>query len=334
MRALKAGVIGLGVGQRHVAAYRAMDGVEVAAVCDIDPVKLDAVAREHGVAKAHTDYRAVVEDPDIDLVSVCSFDDAHVDQAVAAFENGKHVMVEKPIALYREDAERLLRAQQDSGRRISTNVILRESPRFKEIRDLVRRGAFGDVFYMEGDYLHQILWKITEGWRGKMDFYCVTYGGGIHLIDLMRWILGREVTEVCGMGNKILTRASRFPHPDTLTHLLKFDDDVMAKTTTTFGPQRPQLHRLNLFGTAMTFENDRPVGHLYHSDDPAAAPDLVDTPYLSMDKGDLLPDFVAAIREDREPAVGARDVFRVMDICFACWQSIVERRTVDVAYML
>lgn len=334
MQELRAGVIGLGVGERHLVAYNAVPGVTVKAICDIDPVRLQEVSARHDIPAAYLDYHDLIEDPEIDVISICSHDDSHVEQAVAAFRAGKHVMVEKPIALYREEAERLLRAQQDSGKRITTNVILRESPRFKEIRRLAQEGAFGDLFYLEGDYLHQILWKITEGWRGKMDFYCVTYGGGIHLIDLMRWILGAEVREVCGMGNKILTRGSHFPHPDTLTHLLKFDNDVMAKTTTTFGPQRPQMHRLNVFGSRMTFENDRPVGKIYHSDDPAAAPDIVDTPYLSMEKGDLLPDFIDAIRNDREPNVGAEDVFRVMDVCFACWQSIEQKRTVDVAYMM
>ncbi len=333
VKELKAGVIGLGVGEQHLAGYKRIDGVSVKAIADIDPDRLDAVGDRQDVAERHTDWRRIVEDPDIDVVSICSYDDAHASQAELALKNGKHVMVEKPVALNRADAERVLRAWADSGRVLSSNLILRRSPRFAAVREMVQRGDFGEVFYMEGDYLHQILWKITEGWRGKMDFYCVTYGGGIHLIDLMRWILDAEVTEVTGMANKVLTRNAAFAYPDTVANLMRFDTDAMAKTVTTFGPQRPQLHRLNIFGDKLTFENDTPDARLFSGDDPGDVTPMT-VPYPGIEKFDLLPDFIDAIREGRAPMVDAKDVFRVLDICLACWESVERRRTVDVAYML
>ncbi len=219
VRTMRAGVIGLGVGERHVTGYGQIADCEVTAICDRDPVKLAEVGDRQGIACRETDWRKIVGHPDIDLVSICSYDDTHTEQAVAAFGNGKHVMIEKPIALNRREAEAILRAQQDSGCLITSNFILRQSPRFQEVWQMARDGAFGELFYMEGDYVHQILWKILEGWRGKMDFYCVTYGGGIHLIDLMRWISGQEVTEVAGMGGKVLTRGSRYRYPDTIVNL-------------------------------------------------------------------------------------------------------------------
>ena len=76
----------------------------------------------------------ITENPEIDIVSIASYDDHHVEQAISAFNHGKHVMIEKPIALNRIDSERLLRAQQDSGRLITSNLILRQSPRFKELK--------------------------------------------------------------------------------------------------------------------------------------------------------------------------------------------------------
>lgn len=334
MEKLNIGVIGLGVGERHVAGYQALDGVTVSAVCDIDPAKLKDVADRRAVETRHQDWRQIIEDPDIDAVSICSYDDGHAEQVIAAFEAGKHVMVEKPVALHKADLERVARAHQDSGKTLSSNLILRQSPRFKELRRMVRDGVFGDLFYLEGDYLHQILWKITEGWRGQMDFYCVTYGGGIHLIDLMRWIIGEEVTEVTGMGAKKLTRGGSYAYPDTITSLLRFDSDAMAKSTTTFGAPREKFHRLNLYGTQLSFENGFPEGVIFHGDQPEDREEFT-VPYRpTAGKGDLLPDFIASIREDREPIVSHRDVYRVMDICFACWESVQNRRSVDVSYTL
>lgn len=329
MSSIKVGVIGLGVGERHIVGYRQIDGVEVTALCDVDPAKLMAVGDRQDIGARYADYRTMLEEADLDAVSICSYDDAHADQAVAAFQAGLHVMCEKPIALSRPALERIIEAQQTSGKRLSSNLILRQSPRFQRVREMVRAGDFGDLHYMEGDYIHQILWKITEGWRGKMDFYCVTYGGGIHLIDLMRWIAGEEVVEVNAMAAKKVTRDSAFPYPDTMVSLLRFESDLLAKSTTSFAPQRRQIHTLNVYGTKLSFENANGAARLYSGDRPEDETTF-DVPYPGIEKGDLLPDFIAAILEEREPNVSAHDVFQVMNICLAAWESVETGRATIV----
>ena len=333
MKPLKIGVVGLGVGEQHVIGYKAIPGCQVVAVCDIDPEKLAAVADRQDVAERYADARKVTEHPEIDVVSICSYDDAHAQQVISALRSGKHVMVEKPLTLYRKDAEQILRAQQDSGCILTSNLILRHSPRFRTLHRMIRAGEFGDIFYLEGDYIHQILWKLTEGWRGKMAFYCVTYGGGIHLIDLMRWLLGQEVIEVTGMGTDKLTAGSRYRYPDTIVNLLRFAEGALAKTLTTLGPRRPQIHALSIYGTRSTFVNDMPDGKLFRGDQ-ADDEETMSVPYPAIAKSDLLPDFIGAVREGREPDVSAKDVFRVMDVCFAAWESVQAKRAVQVSYMI
>lgn len=330
---LRAGVVGLGVGEQHLLGFNAIDKVTVTDICDIDPKKLREVGDRNGVEGRHADYRRITENPDIDVVTIASHDDHHVEQAVSAFAHGKHVMVEKPVALNRGDAERLLRAQQDSGKLITSNLVLRRSPRFKELKSWIEAGEFGEIVAIEGDYIHQILWKLTEGWRGKMDFYCVTYGGGIHLIDLMRWLIGQEVVEVTGMGNKILTRGSAYKHDDVIMNLLRFESGALGRTMSNLGPQRTQMHALSVYGTRKTFVNDKPCAKLFDGDQNENE-HKVETPYPAIEKFDLLPDFIAAIREGREPNVSAVDIFRVMDVCFACYESLEARRTVSVTYQI
>lgn len=332
-RILKVGVIGLGVGERHVVAYQAEPDVVVRAVCDIDPAKLAEVGDRCGIGLRHTDYRRITEDPEIDVVSICSFDDAHAEQALSAFRNGKHVMVEKPVVLHRRDAERLLRAQQDSGRLLTSNLILRRSPRFLNLKRRMDAGDFGEIVSIEGDYLHDILWKITEGWRGRMDFYSVVYGGGVHLIDLMRWLLGQEVVEVCAMGNRIFSRDSAYRYDDTIAALLRFERGTLGKSMTSLGARRTKFHGLNVYGTRMSFVNDLPHAKFFTGD--RLEDEFMDeTPYPAIEKGDLLPGFLAAIRSGGEPPVGVQDVFRVMDVCFAVHDATLTNSTVKVAYMI
>jgi predicted dehydrogenase len=131
------------------------------------------------------------------------------------------------------------------------------------------------------------------------------------------------------MAAKKVTRDSAFPYPDTMTSLLRFESDLMAKSTTSFAPQRRQIHALNVYGTKLSFENANGPGRLYRGDRPEDE-EPFDTPYPAIEKGDLLPDFIAAIREDREPIVGARDVFQVMNVCLAAWESVEKRAAVRV----
>ena len=332
-RKLKIGVIGLGVGEQHVIGYQRIPNVEVTDICDIDPSVLKIVGDRNDVPNRHQNYKQITENPNIDVVSIASYDNCHAIQAISAFENGKHVMIEKPLALNRHEAEAILRAQQDSGRFLSSNLVLRKSPRFQELKNWIAKGYFGEIVTIEGDYLHQILWKLTQGWRGEMEFYCVTYGGGIHMIDLMRWLLDEEIVEVCGMSNKKLTRGSKFDFDDTVTNLLKFKSGTVGRTTSNLGAQRPQIHGLSVYGTEKSFINDTPHAKLFHGDN-CEDLEIVETTYPGIDKFGLLPDFISSIRNGDEPEVSAKDVFRVMDICFACYESLKAKKTVNVDYLI
>ncbi|MFN3201142.1 MAG: Gfo/Idh/MocA family protein [Bradymonadia bacterium] len=335
-RPLKAGVIGLGIGERHIVGYQSIPNVEVKAVCDINPAQLAEVADRRDIRDRYTDWRPLVADPEIDVVSICSYDDAHAEQVVGAFQNGKHVFVEKPLALHPRESEAILEAWQESGStlQMSSNLILRRSPRFIDLKARLQAGAFGRITYVEGDYLHQILHKITEGWRGKMPFYCVTYGGGIHLIDLMRWLIDDEIVEVSSMGTTVLAPESTYRYPDLIVSLLRFAGGALGKSVTHFAPTRTKFHALRLYGTERTFINDLPHGQEFTGDDPEHDVHQNTVPYPAMEKGDLLPDFVEALQHGRPPLVTMSDVFRVMDVCFACWSATESGRTTPVRYLL
>lgn len=333
MKTLRAGIVGLGVGEAHLRTYLSLPNCEVTAICDIDPERLKLIGDRYGVSQRSLKWQEITEAADIDVVSICSYDNHHAEQCISAFRAGKHVFVEKPIVLFRHEAEAVLRAHQDSGQLLSSNLILRQSPRFMELQHQVRAGEYGDIVCIEGDYLHQILWKITEGWRGQMPFYSTLYGGGVHLIDLMRWILGQEVQEVTGLSNKVLTADSLYKFDDAFLALMKFERGTIGKCLTTLGPARPKFHALNVYGTKRTFENDMPDAKVFSSDDPESET-LVSTPYPGMEKGDLIPDFIEAIRSNTQPNVNHIDIFRVMDVCFSVMDAIEQRRTMSVSYLI
>ena len=93
---------------------------------------------------------------------------------------------------------------------LSTNLPLRRSPRFVRLRDLIAGGELGELFHLEGDYDYGRRHKLTDGWRGRIPYYSVMLGGGIHMIDLLTWVERAHVTEVVAAdGNRIATAARR-----------------------------------------------------------------------------------------------------------------------------
>ena len=135
------------------------------------------------------------------------------------------------------------------------------------------------------------------------------------------------------MSNKILTRGSAYRFDDTFLNIFSFSGGALGKCMSTFGPRRTKFHSLNVYGTQKTFVNDIPNAKFFDGDK-AENEHVIGTAYPGMKKGDLLPDLIDAIRSDSEPKVGARDVFRVMDVCFAAVQSATEMREVKVDYLI
>ena len=330
---INVGVIGLGVGEAHLKSYKEIPNVEVVSICDLDTRKLDKIGKKYNIERRFLDSKKITEDPAIDVISICSYDNFHAEQLISCFKNGKHVMVEKPVVLFKNEAESVIRVWKDSKCRITSNLILRQSPRFINLKKMIENGDYGTIYHIEGDYLHNILHKITEGWRGKMSFYSTVYGGGIHLIDLMRWLIEDEIKEVCALGNNILTSNTSYNFPETITSLFKFSNGATGKNTSTYGPKRTKFHSLNVYGTKRTFVNHTGSAEIYSGDqksnlikDKSAYPGFV--------KGDLLPEFIDSIRRNINQNVTGEDIFKVMDVCFAINESYRKKKTVDVSYIL
>ncbi len=331
MGVFKVGVIGLGVGEQHIISYQNLPNIEVKAVCDVNKKKLEEVSFRRNIKYKFEDYRYITEDPEISAVSICSYDNCHVEQAISAFNNGKHVFIEKPIALSKNESSDLYKSYIKSKKIISSNLILRTEPRFKLIKKMIEKGDFGKIISIEGDYIHNILWKITQGWRGQMKFYSVVFGGGIHLIDLMRWLLNAEVTSVSSISNKILTKDTEYKYDDCFYSLLKFDNDTIGKSATSYGPIRSKFHSLNIYGSKKSFVNDRPYGKLFSGIDEKDKK-MIKIKYPAHNKGDLIPNFIDSIRKNIRPEVSSEDIFRVMDVCFAIEKSAKSLKNEKILY--
>lgn len=325
---LRAAVIGLGVGEQHVAGYRAHPGCEVVALCDVDAGKLAAVGERHPGVRLTERPEDVLTDPEVDVVSVASYDDAHHAQIRLALEHGKHVFAEKPLVLYEEEARDLARLLGERPElRLSTNVPLRMSPRFTRVRELIAAGTLGRLFHLEGDYDYGRRHKLTDGWRGRIPYYSVVLGGAIHMVDLLRWMSGLRIVEVVSaQSSAIATEGTAFRWPDFVTATMRAETGAVVKVNANLGCVSPHFHGVRIYGTDGTFVNDLPHGRLHRPAPPpeGAVTEPITDPYPGVHKGDLIHSFVEAILTGAPPRVGERDVFDTLAVCLAIERSLAE----------
>lgn len=303
-------------------------------LCDLSDDKV-TMAREK-YPHTHVTQRPedVLDNPDIDVVSIASYDDGHHEQAVRALRNGKHVFVEKPLCLHEHEAREIRMLLSANPRlRLSSNLILRMCPRFRLLRQMIRNGDFGRLFYLEGDYNYGRLHKLTQGWRGRLPFYSVTYGGGVHMVDLLLWLADAPVTEVAAQGNRVASAGSGFRYNDFAVALLRFEGGVIGKVAANFGCVCPHFHRLTVYGTEATFENGPESGLLYRSREAAVAPERITAAYPGVQKGDLIGSFVDSILKGEPAEVTTEHVFRAMSVCFAIEKAVQASAPVAVEYL-
>ena len=263
---LKVGVIGLGVGAAHAKSFAENEHCDVIALCDFEQDKQDWAKDYFPDAKVGDDAGSLL-DNDLDIVVIAGFDDTHHQQVMKALKNDIHVFVEKPMCLYENEAIDIRKTLTASNKFLSSNLCLRTAPLFENVRNAVLDGSMGDVFHMEGDYLWGRLHKLNDGWRSKMDFYSITYGAAVHMIDLLMWISDEKITEVFAYGNNIGGKPANFPFDDFAVILLKFENGATAKVSAELNPHSATLlleangptHATAMFRSEMRKEPTLPV---------------------------------------------------------------------------
>lgn len=191
MSKLKVAVIGLGtISRRHLEAYQNNPDVELYALCDINEDRLKEAGKKYGVERLYTSCEEMVKLPELDAVSICTWNSAHAPCAIAALNAGKHVLCEKPMANTLEDALKMQEAAEKSGKLLMIAFVRRFGNDMKLIKDFQESGYFGDIYYAKAGLLRRN--GNPMGWFGDKS----RSGGGplidlgVHVIDFVRYAMG------------------------------------------------------------------------------------------------------------------------------------------------
>lgn len=199
-RNLKIGVVGLGfIGPAHIEGIR-RQGVEVHGIAEFTPELAREKAAELNIPVAYSSYEAMLADPEIDVVHICSPNFLHFPQAKQALLAGKHVVCEKPLTITAAQAKELVDLAKEKNLVNAINFNLRFYPVNFEARHRVQNVDFGNIFIIQGSYLQDWLLYPTD-WNWRLDSQ---QGGtlravadiGSHWLDLVMFITGLKVVEV------------------------------------------------------------------------------------------------------------------------------------------
>lgn len=329
-------LIGCGrISPNHIAAAKA-NNLEMIAICDIVPenmidkkVKFDLP----NTVKLYTDYKKMLAEEVIDLVAIATESGKHAQIALDCIEAGCNLIIEKPIALSLEDADKIIKKADEKGVKVCACHQNRFNKSIQKIRDAVEKKRFGKMFYgtahirwcRDHEYYDRASWRGTwEQDGGALMNQC------IHNIDLLRWMMGDEIEEVVGMTDRL--HHNYIEAEDLGIALIRFKNGAygIIEGTTDVYPKNLE-ETLYLFGEKGTVKAGGQSVNIieeWNFSDMLDDPEVVKAQYheappnvYGFGHTPLYRDVVDAIKENRQPYVDARAGRRALELVLAIYQS-------------
>jgi predicted dehydrogenase len=200
MEELRVGVIGIGLqGMGHVNSYLALPNAELVAVADVDEERVKKLARERGIPRWYTDYHQMLEEADIQAVSIATPDHLHFEPTMAAIQVDKHILLEKPMALTVHEAEQMAEAAERADLKLIVNFSHRFQLPTARVKEALDRGELGYPVYAYAR-LNNTLFVPTRmlSWssRTALPHWIMT-----HEVDRVRWFFGSEAKRVYAVSS-------------------------------------------------------------------------------------------------------------------------------------
>ena len=254
MKKIKVGVIGYGwVAGAHIQAINATSQAEVCAVYSSRPLNSDAVSAEHGSSiQCYQDLKDMLNDPSIDAVSVCSYPYQHRDHAVAAAKAGKHVILEKPMALSWKDCVAIRDAIEKAGVLSCICFECRYSSQFLTTKSIIDEGLLGRIHYGEIDYYHGIgPWYGQYRWNTRKDAGGSSLlSAGCHALDALLLCMGTDGESVTSLSTGSSSKDFKaYEYETTSVTLLKFKDGRVGKVASVIDCIQPYYFHTHLVGS-------------------------------------------------------------------------------------
>lgn len=340
MSKFKFAIIGCGrISHKHIEALvNNSEEAELVAVCDIIPENMDKDVEEYyefleemgfkKEVKKYTDYKEMLEKEDIDVVAICTESGYHSKHAIDCLNVGKHVLVEKPMALSSADADEMIRLTKEKDLKLGVCHQNRFNPPIQKLRRAIEEGRFGKII----NGTARILWNRNDdyykqaAWRGTKELDGGTLMNQcIHNIDLLQWMMGSEVERVHSERDTFLRDIEMEDFGAILIRFKNGSIGIVEGSACVYPKNLEET--LSIFGEKGTvvigglavneiktwqFADERD----YDKEDESTE---VDNVYGS-GHTPLYKDFIDAIKNDREPLINGEEGKKALEIILKAYE--------------
>jgi predicted dehydrogenase len=333
-KTLRIGLIGVGGAAQvsHIPALKKIEDVELVALCDRDPEKVNRVAQKFQVPRSTNRLDDLLEDESIDAIDICTPNFLHAPMAIAALEAGKHVLCERPLARSAEEARQMVRAARKADRVLMCSLQHRFRADAALLRKFVEKGDLGDIFYSKAGWLRQRTEWDSDEWRRQRR----ESGGGVvldlgfQMLDLSLWVLGGpKVASVTASVH----RQKKGEVEDSATAFLRLETGATLTLELTWGLlMEKDFAYVNLFGSGgAALLNPFRLHKGMHGALVNVTPNLdtLRNQYKQSIEGQIA-HFADALRKGQRPVGDAEEILPVMELMDAIYRSADQGKEVKL----
>ena len=319
---------------------------QVVAIADLNEPLASQLAQNYGIANAYSDWHQIINSPEIDAVCVATPNVLHAEMVIAALKAGKHVLVEKPMAISWQDVKEMVSIAVASRLVLMVNHSFRYNPIYEKAREVIQSGLLGEIYSIRGRFSY----AGPEHWTGSKTTWFLDkrmagggalFDAGIHAVDLIRFLINKPVVHV---GSLLSTLEKKIEAEDNSVTVMKFEDGSLGTleaswttrpgeiVTSVYGSEGNMLIDMGEGSASLSGQQSPPLSVLF-------APPATTYMNMKMPKGQLrIPVYIPEIEEDskvggpyrhfvdciqrgKEPLSSGKDAMSSMEVLFASYLS-------------
>jgi myo-inositol 2-dehydrogenase/D-chiro-inositol 1-dehydrogenase len=346
MEKIKVAILGAGfIADIHFESYdRFVPNAEVVAVYTRDSAKAKAFAEKHHIPKWYTDVDELINNSGCDVVDICLPNFLHADATFKAAAAGKHIIIEKPLAVTLEDADKMIAACKNAGVKLMYAEELCFAPKYERVRQMVKENAVGEIYMLKQSEKHS---GPHSDW-----FYDINLSGGgvimdmgCHAIAWFRWMLNNaKAVSVYATMSTVLHK-DRTKGEDNSVIIIEFENGVVAIAENSWAKHGGMDDKCEVYGTGGVMYADLFMGNAaitYSKQGYGYAMEKADTTVgwsftvfeevFNQGYPHELQHFIDCVQNDKQPLVTGDDGRAVLEIIYAAYASAKEGKKIMLPF--
>jgi predicted dehydrogenase len=346
MPPIKIAILGAGfISEIHCESYhRFVPGAEVIAVYTRNAEKAQSFAQKHGISQWYDDLDAIIQLSGADVIDICLPNFLHAEATLKAAAAGKHIIIEKPLAVTLEEADAMISACKKAGVKLMYAEELCFAPKYERVRQMVNEGAIGDIYMLKQSEKHS---GPHSDW-----FYDINLSGGGVLMDMgchgiawFRWMLKNAKAKSVYATMSTVYHKQRTKAEDNSVVIIEFENGVTGVVENSWAKHGGMDDRSEVYGTGGVVYADLFMGNAaiaYSKNGYGYAMEKADTTVgwtftifeeaFNQGYPQELKHFIDCIQNDKEPLVTGEDGRAVLEIIYAAYASAAQGKKISIPF--